>query len=66
MKSWKSSSLPACGVAVISRKWRAVPPEHLAEPVALRLLDLVAEVVSGHTMRLVDHDEVPLRRGEAL
>jgi hypothetical protein len=23
MKSWKSSSLPLCGVAVISRKWRA-------------------------------------------
>ena len=22
MKSWKSSSLPLCGVAVISRKWR--------------------------------------------
>ena len=40
MKSWKSSSLPLCGVAVISRKWRVSSPEQLPEPVALGVLDL--------------------------
>ena len=42
------------------------PAEHLAQPVALGLLDLVAEVVGGHAVRLVDHDEIPLGRGQTL
>ena len=46
MKSWKSSSLPLCGVAVISRKWRRDAAEQLAEPVALGVLDLAAEEVA--------------------
>ena len=46
MKSWKSSSLPLCGVAVISRKWRQWPPTQLAELVALGVLDLAAEDVA--------------------
>ena len=35
-------------------------PEELAELVALGLLQLVAEVVGGHPVRLVDHDQVPV------
>ena len=60
MNSWKSSSLPACGVAVISSRCRVMPPEQLAELVALGLLQLGAEVVRRHPVRLVDHDQVPV------
>ena len=60
MKSWKSSSLPLCGVAVISRKWRVSRDEQLAEPVALGVLHLAAEVGGRHLVRLVADDEVPV------
>ena len=59
-KSWKSSSLPECGVAVISRRWRVMLAEQLAELEALGLLELAAEVVRAHPVRLVDDDQVPL------
>ena len=35
-------------------------PEELAELVALGLLQLVAEVMRGHPVRLIDHDQVPV------
>ena len=52
--------LAACGVAVISRKWRDESAELLAELVALGLLDLIAEVVGRHLVRLVDDHQVPV------
>ena len=64
-KSWKSSSLPVCGVAVISRRWRVMPAEQLAELVALRLLDLAAEEVGRHLVRLVDRRPGPSRSARA-
>ncbi|GIX27872.1 MAG: hypothetical protein KatS3mg123_1753 [Burkholderiales bacterium] len=60
MKSWKSASLPLCGVAVISRKCRVSAASSLPELVALGVLDLVAEEVRGHLVRLVHDDEVPV------
>ena len=63
MKSWKSSSLPLCGVAVISRKWRVRVDEQLPEPVALGVLDLAAEEGGRHLVRLVADDEVPAAIG---
>ena len=51
----------ACGVAVISRKVSGDVAEELAELEALGLLELVAEVVSGHAMSLVDDDQIPAR-----
>ena len=59
-KSWKSSSLPECGVAVISSRWRVMLAEQLTELEALGLLQLAAEVVRTHPVRLVDDDQVPL------
>ena len=44
MNSWKSSSLPLCGVAVMSSRLRVLGAEQLAELVALGLLHLAAEV----------------------
>ena len=38
--------------------------QHLAELVALGLLDLAAEVVGRHLVRLVDDDQVPLGGAE--
>ena len=63
MNSWKSSSLPLCGVAVISRKWRVSVDEQLAEAVALGVLDLAAEEGGRHLVRLVADDQVPAAVG---
>ncbi len=60
MKSWKSASLPLCGVAVRSRKCRVRPAEKLAQAVALGVLDLAAEVGGAHLVGLVADDEVPV------
>src|SRR5579862_4209211 len=58
MKSWKSSSLPWCGVAVISRKWR-VSVESSWQAVALRIADLPAEERGGELVGLVANHQVP-------
>ena len=63
MKSWKSASLPLCGVADISRRLRVRVPSSLPELVALRLLHLAAEIGGRHAVRFVADDEVPVWRG---
>ena len=60
MNSWKSSSRPACGVAVIRRKCLCVAAQELAELVALGLLQLAAEVMRGHPVRLIHDHQVPV------
>src|SRR3972149_3619318 len=61
---WKSSSLPLCGVAVSRRKWRGVGARPLPMVVGLRRLRFVAVPGAAHLVRLVAHDEVPLRLAE--
>ena len=60
MKSWKSASLPLCGVAVSSRKCRVRPARSWPEAVALRVLDLAAEVGRAQLVGLVADDQVPV------
>ena len=63
-KSWKSSSLPRVRGRGHQQRWRVTLAEQLAELEALGLLELAAEVVGAHPVRLVDDDEVPLGLGE--
>jgi hypothetical protein len=63
MNSWKSASLPLCGVAVISRKCRVRRREQLPEPVALGVFDLAAEHRRRHLVRLVADHQVPAAVG---
>ena len=60
MKSWKSASLPLCGVAVSSRKWRVRRRKELPQPVAFRVLDLVAEIGGAELVGFVADDQVPV------
>ena len=60
MKSWKSSSLPLCGVAVISRKFLVSAGKQLAEPVTLRGFDLAAEEGGRHLVGFVADNQIPV------
>src|SRR5271154_448454 len=55
VKSWKSASLPLCGVAVISRQRRVSVERRMPEPVALGELErLGAEPLHADD----DHDRI--------
>jgi len=60
MKSWKSSSLPLCGVAVRSKKLPGVLGKQLSEAEALRVPHLRRKERGRHLVRLIHDNEVPI------
>ena len=65
MNSWKSSSFPACGVAVINSRCRAILPKQQTQLIPLGQFAFLADVVGAHPVRLVHQDQIPVRPAPA-